>query len=577
MGIFKNKSRKILEELIQYANDCINGVIISGDKHQLACKRFLKDINRVESDDTFFFYWDEEEAEKIVRWFSLLRHSKGVLAGQPIELTTWQKFVLCQIYGWRDIKTGYKRFKNAFIMVGRKNAKSQMEAGCILYEMSTQSIKNREIYECYCAGVKKEQSKIIFNECVNLLRCSPLATIFNISKTEIIHKKTGSFLKPLNKEDGQKGDGTNPAVLIIDEYHQHATTEFYDLFLGSNVKEGICMIITTAGVNLNSPCYTQEFKYCVEIVEGIAQNDRYFVDILDIDKDDDITDPKIWEKANPIRCSYEKGREDLEAYFKVAEDIPEKMNTFKTKCLNLWVQAGENKYIDMAKWKSCTVDYMDIDISNKPVYVGFDMSAKIDLTSVSFIIPITIDNIRKYILFSHSFIPNTEKLRERIIKDKQPYDLWVERGYITITNTPVVDQNVVLKYVEDFCNKKGLNIECFCFDMHNASKLMLECSDKGYTVEEVYQSHKSLNESTSGFREEVYSGNIICEYNPVLNYAMANAIIKTNNGLIKIDKDKSTSRVDPVDATLCAFKLAYYHTEDSYIDDYLAIMDEYLK
>ena len=58
---------------------------------------------------------------------------------------------------------------------------------------------------------------------------------------------------------------------------------------------------------------------------------------------------------------------------------------------------------------------------------------------------------------------------------------------------------------------------------------------------------------------------------------MANAIIKTNNGLIKIDKDKSTSRVDPVDATLCAFKLAYYHTEDSYIDDYLSIMDDFLQ
>ena len=62
-----------------------------------------------------------------------------------------------------------------------------------------------------------------------------------------------------------------------------------------------------------------------------------------------------------------------------------------------------------------------------------------------------------------------------------------------------------------------------------------------------------------------------------LNYAMANAIVKTNNGLIKIDKDKSTSRVDPVDATLCAFKLAYYHTESNYMDDYFAIIDEFLQ
>lgn len=569
---------EIFNELIDYANDCINNKIVSGNKHKLACKRFLNDIERMEIDEAFFFYWDEEEAEKIVKWFSHLRHSKGVLAGKPIELTTWQKFVLCQIYGWRDKKTGYKRFKNAFIMVGRKNAKSQMEAGCLLYEISTQSTKNKEIYESYCAGVKKDQSKIIFNECINLLRGSPLQVIFKTTKMEIIHIKTGSFLKPLNKEDGQKGDGTNPAVLVIDEYHQHPTTEFYDLFLGSNVKEGICMIITTAGVNLNSPCYTQEFKYCCEILENISENDLYFVDILDIDVGDDISDPKIWEKANPIRCSYEKGKEDLETFFKVAKDIPEKMNTFKTKCLNMWVQAGENKYMDMGKWKNCIVDFIDMELTNKSVYVGFDMSAKIDLTSVSFVIPIIIDNIKKYIIFSHSFIPNTEKLRERIIKDKQPYDLWVEKGYITITNTPVVDQNVVLKYVEDFCTRKGLNIERLCFDIHNASKLMLECSDKGYTVEEVYQSHKSLNESTNGFREEVYSGNIICEYNPVLNYAMGNAIIKTNNGLIKIDKDKSTSRVDPIDAILCAFKLAYYHDDgNNSIDDYLALMDEFLQ
>ena len=158
------KNLEIFNELIQYANDCINGVIVSGYKHKLACERFLKDIERMESDDTFFFYWNEKEARKIVKWFRHLRHSKGVLAGQPIELTMWQKFVLCQIYGWRHIKTNYKRFKNAFIMVGRKNAKSQMQAGCILYEMSIQSTKNREIYECYCAGVKKDQSKLIFND-----------------------------------------------------------------------------------------------------------------------------------------------------------------------------------------------------------------------------------------------------------------------------------------------------------------------------------------------------------------------------------------------------------------------------
>lgn len=70
---------------------------------------------------------------------------------------------------------------------------------------------------------------------------------FKITKNIIEHKKTGSFIKALSKEDGQKGDGTNPAVLVLDEYHQQPTTEFYDLGLGANAKENLLMIITTAG------------------------------------------------------------------------------------------------------------------------------------------------------------------------------------------------------------------------------------------------------------------------------------------------------------------------------------------
>ena len=88
---------------------------------------------------------------------------------------------------------------------------------------------------------------------------------------------------------------------------------------------------------------------------------------------------------------------------------------------------------------------------------------------------------------------------------------------------------------------------------------MMDLSDEGYDVEEVFQSHKSLNESTQGFREQVYCGNILYLYNPVLNYAMSNAVIRRNNGLIKIDKDAAKKRIDPVDAVLCAYKLAMYH------------------
>ncbi len=580
----------ILDELLDYANKCIKDVFVSVDedyisciKHKWACLRFLHDVKEFQKNKDYAFEWNEQEAQRIIDWFSLLRHSKGELAGKPIILTKWQKFDLCQIYGWRVKENGRKRFKQSFIEVGRKNAKSQEEAGVALYEISTQAVKNGEVYECYTAGVKHKQSKIIFDEAKLMLKGSPLRKKFKVTRDSIVHIKSGSFIQALSKEDGKSGDGTNPAVLILDEYHQHPTTEFYDLGLGGNTKETLLMIITTAGVDLTYPCYTQEYEYCSKILNPDIDvyNEFYFVDILELDAEDcketvDLSNERLWWKANPIRMSYAGGREKIRQAFDIAKVIPEKMTAFLTKMLNVWVQAKENGYMDMAKWKKCEVKELPIDINNRSVYVGFDMSAKIDLTSVAFIIPFLSGEmdgagkeIVKYILLSHSFIPNREKLAERKRLDKVNYDAWEKEGFITVTDTPIVDQNAVIQYVLDECKKHSWTIETLCFDPANASKMMIDISNEGYDVEEVYQSHKSLNEATQGFREQVYCGNVFYLYNPVLNYAMSNAVIKQNNGLIKIDKDATTKRIDPADATLCAFKLALYHVFSSDFNDYI--------
>ena len=557
----------VKNRLIRYATDCISGKIISCKKHKQACSRFLRDVKREDSGEASF-YWDDQEAQKIIKWFSFLRHSKGVLAGKPIKLTEWQQFHLCQLYGRRRKEDGYKRFKKSFVEVARKNAKSQEEAGVALYEISVQATKNKEVYEYYTAGVKRDQSKIVFEEAKLMLNGSPLKKKFKLTNNAITHVKTGSYIKALSKEDGKTGDGTNPAGLIVDEYHQHKTTEFLDLGLGSNTKESLLMIITTAGMDLTYPCYTQEYDYCSKVLDSNidVENDTYLIDIMEIDPGDDIGDEENWKKANPIRMSYSAGREKIRGDYEIAKVIPEKMIAFLTKMLNVWVQQKENGYMNMEKWKKCEVKNLPISIKGKPVYVGFDMSSKIDLTSVAFVIPYRNGNFDKkgrerteYIVLSHSFIPNQEKMMERVFKDKVPYDAWERQGFITMTNSEIVDQNVVMDYVLDFCKEKELDIQTLCFDPANASKLMIDLSDEGYIVEEVFQSHKSLNESTEGFREEVLMGNVCYLYNPVLNYAMSNAVIKKNNGLIKIDKDATAKKIDPVDATLCAYKLARYH------------------
>lgn len=572
----------ILEELITYSHNCINDVRVSENedyisckKHKNACKRFLRDVERSRSDDCPF-YWSEDEANKIIVWFSYLRHSQGSLAGQPIILTTWQKFLMCQLYGWRNKKTGYKRFHKLFCEVGRKNAKSQMMAGMMLYEISVMATRNQEIYEAYTTGTRREQSRVIFDECKHLLDGSPLKTKFRITNTVLTHVKTGSFLKMLSKQDKKEGDGTNPAVLCIDEYHQHKTDEYLALFLGCAAKDGTMIIITTAGMDLSYPCYTTEYKYTSDILDPnkITENDEYLIDILEVDKPyrnnlKDFSDERIWWMANPIRMSYETGRDQIRAAFQEALDVPRKLITFLTKVFNIWVQSKENGYMHMGKWRACIIKEEDIPIDTRgmQVIVGFDMSSKVDLTSVSFIVPfqdkedLNLDGepIVKYILWSHSFIPSREALNMHITVDKQPYDLWERMGYLTVTETPIVDQSSVMRYVLDFVKEHGWEIEVLAFDPANASKIMMDLSEKGFDVEEVFQSHKSLNEATNGFREQVYSRNVYVVENPLLTYAMGNAVVKVNNGLIKIDKDQKQQRVDPVDSTLCAFKLALYH------------------
>ena len=307
-------------------------------------------------------------------------------------------------------------------------------------------------------------------------------------------------------------------------------------------------------------------------------NDSYFVDICEADKEDDPGELTTWQKANPIRAFYPAGIDMISSAYEIARQMPEKMIAFQTKVLNIWVSARKCGYMDMQKWKACEVSEFPVSLEGRPVYVGFDMSSKIDLTSIAFIVPYESEaydesgkKIVKYLLWSHSFIPTYEALREHVLRDKAPYDAWKEQGFLTVTDTPIVHQGAVMHYVRKETEKYKLDVRCLCFDPANASKLMMDLSAEGYTVEEVYQSHRSLNESTCGFREQVYEQNVLYLPNPVLTYAMSNAVTRVNGGLIKIDKDAATQRVDPVDATLCAFKLALYHDfEAENYDEYVA-------
>ena len=549
--------REIIEN---YAHDCINGNIPSCKKHINACKRLLSDFHRLDTDSEYPFYWDEDGAENIVKWFSLLRHSKGELSKQPINLTEWQQFHICQLYGWKRKKDGRRRFKRMFIEVSRKNAKSQEQAGICLYECAVTSTKNGEADEIYTAGGKREESRKVFDECELMLRGSPLRKRFDVNRNIIRHKKTGSYIKPLSKDDGKNGDGSNPAVLVLDEYHQHKTTEFYDLAIGSNTKEPLLIIITTAGRDLNVPCY-REYQYAAQIIDPDVdvEDDAYLIDICEQDKEEAentnlLNDKRLWIKSNPIRATYQEGIDHITSTFQTAKNKPEEMPSCLTKAFDIWLQARADGYMDMSKWKNCEISELPFDLKGRYVTIGVDLSVKLDLTSAAFCVKFLDNGVTKFLLFHHSFVPNREKLLERELTDKAPYTAWERLGYISVTNTPIVDQEAVMLWCEDYCKKAGLKIKIWAIDPANASLFETMLSDKGYDVLEVYQSFSGLSEAVTSFREDVYSGNVLYLPDPVLSFAMSNCITREKDKKILIDKPRKIARIDPAAAVLDAYK-----------------------
>ena len=529
--------------LIDYSNDVISGEIVSCQKHKQACQRFLLDIYR-EGTKEFPYFFDEDKAFKFIKWMSIFKHTKGVLQGKNIEPHEIQVFVFSNIYGWTNKDTGKRRFKKAYWQVGRKNAKSQSLACVSSYEAMA---LGENMSEIYIGATKAEQSKIVWKETAAQIKGADfLKGKYKIAYGKIEHLKSSSFIEALSKDANKSGDGFNPQCGIIDEYHAHKTSEIYDVLdsgMGAR-PQPLIMIITTAGFELQHPCYSVEYLYVSKILDpnNPIENEEYFVMVNELDKDDDIKDEKNWEKANPILCSYEEGRSYLRGQLKAALDVPEKMRNFLTKNMNIWVDQRDNGYMNMSKWKECESKIDWERYRGKEAIIGVDLSAKIDLTSITF----ETKEEDKYLIKSHSFMPE-DTMDAKRKTDKVPYDLWEKQGWITTTPGAVVDYSFIKSFIKDKEERFGVIIKEICADPWNATQFMQDMEAEGYEVVEIRQGIQTLGGPTKDFREQTYQKNIIHDGSPVLTWATGNAVTRQDaNENIMLDKSKSTDRIDPI-------------------------------
>lgn len=560
------------ERLINYSNDIISNKIVSCKKHKWACMRFLRDIDR-ENTDEFPFVFDEKKANRFFAWARLFKHTKGKLAGQYIEPDTIHLFIFGNIYGWINRNSGYRRFNKLYWQIARKNSKSQWASLVASFECFAFDERGVEQFEVYCAATKLKQAQIVYKEIVTMLNnCQLLKGKYLISYGMIVHKKTGSFITCLSQDDKKKGDGPNPQCGIIDEVHQHETTEIEDsIETGMNARmQPLLLKITTAGINLDVPCYRIEYDLVTKILDpnvAIAL-ENYFVminevDICELEKENETIDdpiqkikneiiknPSLLFKSNPIVCSYPEGVESLNKKLAEAIAAPEKMTTFLTKYANIWVHARPESFMDMGKWSQCK--NIIPNLSGQYCVIGGDMSAKLDMTSLAF--EFKIDDT--YYIFSHSFIPE-DTLQAKMQTDKMPYDMWVEQGFITLVSGAVIDYMAMMEYAIEITDKKNWRRLEWALDPWGTTQLSHRLIERGETVVEVIQGYKTLSEPTKNFKEETYRKKIMHDGNPVLTWAISNAVKRIDyNKNEQLDKSKSTKRIDPIAAAINAHSRA---------------------
>ncbi len=536
-----------------------------GEDARLAFKRHINDLARSEKNDPNFPYrFDEEKAEDIIELANKLTIAEGE-GNEQFTCAGFQEFILGSLFGWVHKETGKRRFTDSYVQVARQQGKSVLNA---ILGIKCSNFDNYNYGQIYCTATKADQARIVLKEIIKFINAdSDLKELFDIKdyKSEITGKITSTVIRALGR-DTHTIDGFRPYLGIVDEYHAHKDNQMYKLLKGGTrkLKQSLISVITTAGFNLNAPCYDL-YKYCRRVLRGIDVNERQFIYIAQMDEKDD-----IWDPANWIKCCPLTGK-DPELVAAMQEDARKaqsmggaELRDFLTKALNIWVTNAETAFLDLAEWEKCGSDRDLKDFIGKQVIVGLDLSSGGDLTSYCLEFPYEDEETgdRRYFLHSQSFMPRHRLQEHMDLEDNAPYVIWQQQGLLTVTTAAggiKTDYKTILSSLHNLVDEYQLDVIAIGYDPHNASAFLLDLEDFGCDLIEIKQSARSLNDATVDFQLEVKAHNM--EYNKgnvLLTRSMNDAILSEPNsfGEIKIDKMLQKNRIDPCDAAICAHKIA---------------------
>lgn len=553
------------DRVTQFAKENLNNKSDFGEDARLAFKRHLKDLKRSEKKDpTFPYIFNVEKSEDIIELANKLTIAEGE-GDQPFTCAGFQEFILGSLFGWIHRETGKRRFTDSYVQVARQQGKSVLNA---ILGIKCSNFDNYNYGQIYCTATKADQARIVLTEITKFINADKdLKELFEVKdyKSEIIGKITNTVIRALGR-DTHTIDGFRPYLGIVDEYHAHKDNQMYKLLKGGTrkLKQSLISVITTAGFNLNAPCY-ELYKYCRRVLREIDVNDRQFIYIAQMDADDDIWDKKNWIKCCPLTGKDTDLVESMQEDAKKAQSMGgAEMRDFLTKALNIWVTNSETAFIDLKEWEKCGSKRTLEDFKGKQVIIGLDLSSGGDLTSYALEFPYEDEENgdRKYYLYSHSFMPRNRLQEHMDLEDNAPYVIWQQQKLLTVTTAAggiKTDYKTILGNLHKLVDDYNLDVIAIGYDPHNASAFLSDLEDFGCDLIEIKQSAHSLNDATVDFQLEVKAHNIeYDESNVLLTRSMNDAILSEPNsfGEIKIDKMLQKNRIDPCDATICSHKVA---------------------
>lgn len=519
--------------------------------HQ-AIERHFEDITASRS-KSYPYKFDPAKAEKKLRLMQLLPHTKGEWAfkRQLITLEPWQLFGLACTFGWVRKKGGYRRFRESYWEVPRKNGKSVIAAGV---GISMFVADNEFGAEVYSGATTEKQAWEVFRPARLMVSRSALlveAAGIEVNASNLNIPSNGSRFEPLI---GNPGDGASPSCAIIDEFHEHDTAAQYDTMLtGMGARrQPLMFIITTAGANIEGPCYDKR-RQVIEMLNGTVPDDELFGYIWTLDEGDDWTDPKNLSKANPC-MGVSVFQEYLESQLARAMRSARFTNTFKTKHLNLWVSA-KTGFFNMESWKTCEDKTLTLEqFEGQEWMAGFDLARKLDMNSRARLFWREIDGKVHYYSVAPAFwVPEDTANDVDNKRMTERFQAWVNTGHLIATPGAEVDYREILEDTKE-ANKLA-PIRESPIDPHGATGLSHDLDDEGFNPITITQNYTNMSDGMKELEAAIEAGRFHHDGNPIMTWCIGNVIGKYlpgNDDVVRPIKQGDDNKIDGAVALIMA-------------------------